>query len=337
MRTFKVIYVTTGRVNNDHSIYFPPLVKNQIKSLHPFVSDPRIVIISSINPLFLLRKVMELRSIGDRYELIHAQYGAMTSFIAFLGKKDRPLVVSFGGSDLLGSAGRGLKWTLRNWITRQLGLLAASRSSKIIVKAEHLMKLLPGGLRRKAIIIPNGVNLDIFYPRDKNEARAKLGWDFEQYYVLFTPSKANNVIVKNLVLAKEVIEIVQEQLPSTKLELILDKSPVEVAEMMAAADCFLMTSKHEGSPNVIKEAMACDLPVVTVNVGDVHARLSSVKNCYVVNSYDANMLAAKLLEVLRRNQRSDGSEALRNQQLTAEEIRDKILTIYNEVTEYVRS
>ena len=326
-----VLFVTTGRINPNGDLYYPPLVANQINSLQPFLRDSSLTIIYSLNPLFVVRKILEVRRKSKDVDIIHAQYGSLTALIAHLGKKYKPLVISFGGSDLLGSAGKGLKWTIRNWITRQMGLWAANDSDCIIVKSQTLLKSLPPGLHKKTIVIPNGVDIRIFSPGNKQEARKKLGWGEGIRYVLFTPSRANNVLVKNLPLANEVLQAVNARLGSVRMEFILDKKPEQIAEMMNSADCLLLTSLHEGSPNVIKEAMACNLPIVTVNVGDVMERLWTVKNAYVVDSYNPELLSARVEQVLNNNERTNGIEEIKRQQLTSEDVALRIINVYNKV------
>ena len=332
MRKFNVVYVTTGRVNPDGALYYPPLVANQINSLKPLLKSFVIIIISSLNPAFLLNKVLELRKRVKQADIVHAQYGSLTAFLAFLGTlKQKPLIISFGGSDLLGTAGKGFKWTMRNGITKKLGLLAAEKCSKIIVKSESLLMNLSEKLRQKAIVIPNGVDVNVFYPSSKNEARTRLGWKKHDYYVLFTPSRANNVLVKNLPLASSAINLVQKKMDNVYLEFILDKTPEQVADMMNAADCLLLTSLHEGSPNVIKEGMACNLPIVSVNVGDVAERLKEVSCSFVVDGYDKDLISQKIMAVLNSNTRSNGLDQLKKQGLTSEIVAKKILDIYTEV------
>lgn len=326
-----VLFVTTGRINPNGDLYYPPLVANQINSLKPFLNDSSLAIVYSLNPLFVVCKIMEVYRKSKQVDLVHAQYGSLTALIAYLGKKSKPLVISFGGSDLLGSAGKGWKWTIRNWITRQLGLWAANGSDCIIVKSQALLKSLPPDLHKKTIVIPNGVDTQIFSPGNKQAARKKLGWSENIRYILFTPSRANNVLVKNLPLANEVVQSVNIRIGQVRIEFILDKKPEQVAEMMNGADCLLLTSLHEGSPNVIKEAMACNLPIVTVHVGDVMERLWAVKNAYVVDSYNPELLSARVEQVLNSNERTNGIEEIKRQRLTSEDVALRIINVYNKV------
>jgi glycosyltransferase involved in cell wall biosynthesis len=199
------------------------------------------------------------------------------------------------------------------------------------VKSRNLLDILPTGMRIKARVIPNGVDLHVFHPLDKLAARKKLQWEETWNYVIFTPSRANNVIVKNGALALEVVNRIKQRHPGTKLELILDKSPEEVTDMMNAADCLLLTSLHEGSPNVVKEAMACNLPVVTTAVGDVDERLANVRPSFVVNSYDPDTIGEKVLEILSTHERSNGLHELKKQNLTGEFSATQIVQLYDEV------
>lgn len=327
----KVLYVTTGRINPNGDLYYPPLVANQINSLKPLLGSVAIEVIYSLSPFFIFRKVLELRKMTRQVDVVHAQYGSLTSLVAYLAKRGKPLVISFGGSDLLGSSGKGWGWLFRNWITRQMGIWAANDSDRIIVKSQTLLMSLPPSLHNKTKIIPNGVDTRFFFPTSKHEARKRLGWKEYAYYILFTPSRANNVLVKNLPLATEVVKMVSEKLNEVKMEFILDKAPGEVAEMMNGADCLLLTSLHEGSPNIIKEAMACNLPIVTVHVGDVMERLWSVKNAFVVDSYNQELIGAQVEYVLRTNERTNGYEELIRQQLTSENVALKIMEVYNKV------
>jgi glycosyltransferase involved in cell wall biosynthesis len=99
---------------------------------------------------------------------------------------------------------------------------------------------------------------------------------------------------------------------------------------MNACDVLLMTSFSEGSPNVVKEAMACNLPVVSVLVGDVPELLAGIKGC-VMCPREAEALGAALVQVLRDGQRSAGRLALQRKGLDQESVARKIMTVYAEV------
>ena len=209
------------------------MVKAQIDSLAPYVASSHVFVLYRTDPIFFLQFVLQVRR-ANRKEgtLLHAQYGALTAFAGLLSKKRSPLMISFGGSDVFGIGSNGPRYWLRNWLTRQLGWIAAWGSSELIVKSDELLSALPRPLRRKASLIPNGVRLHIFSPSDKASCRRQLGWTLEDRIVLFTPGRANNYIVKNSELALSVMECVNAIVPMVRLELIANKTPQEVALMM---------------------------------------------------------------------------------------------------------
>jgi len=183
----------------------------------------------------------------------------------------------------------------------QLSLLKAAR---IICVANHLKSAL---WWRKSIvtIIPSGVDLDHFVPGDRTEARKSLGWDLDSPTVIFNASRDPSI--KRLDLATASVDIARSEFANLRF-VVLDgyQDPGQIPLMMQAADCLLLTSKYEGSPNVVKEALACNLPVVTVDVGDVKARLAGVSHSFVVAA-SADAIAKSLVAVLRSNGlRSDG-------------------------------
>src|SRR4029077_13107866 len=104
--------------------------------------------------------------------------------------------------------------------------------------------------------------------------------------------------------------------PLASLQTLSSIPQADVALKMSAADCLLVTSIHEGSPNIVKEAMACNLPVVTVRCGDVEERLAGVQPGSVA-PYDPARLASSIRQVLERGGRSNGRDELVRQGLTA--------------------
>ena len=128
-------------------------------------------------------------------------------------------------------------------------------------------------MRNKAVVLPNGVDTSWFRPLPRDLCRANLGWDTESKIVLFNVSRNEDQFRKNPKLAHATIHLVSRSIPNASLIMLSNANREQVRLMLNAADCLLVTSLHEGSPNIVKEAMACNLPVVTVPCGDTSEQL----------------------------------------------------------------
>ncbi len=210
---------------------------------------------------------------GRRYDLVHAHGGESSlSVRAYLRA---PVLVSYCGDDLLGTpdaAGRiSRPHRLRRWILRQ----HARMPSATLTKSAEMERALPASVRRRNSVIPNGVDPDSFRPIERSEARRALGWAEDERVALFAADPA--VERKRHWLALAACERAAAELDGVRLHVASDVAPDQMPVLMSAADCLLMTSVHEGSPNVVKEALMCDLPVVATPVGDVPERLADVE------------------------------------------------------------
>ena len=245
-------------------------------------------------------------SLGD-YDLLHANYG-LTAPPAVVQPR-LPVVLSLWGSDLLGQYG---------WVTRRL----VPHVDAVIVMSDRMA----AELDRDCHVIPHGVDLETFAPQPQAKARDELGWSDGARHVLFPyPPKRE---VKDFPRARRVVETVREHLDeSVTLQTISDVPHSEMPTYMNAADVLLLTSKREGSPNTVKEAMACNTPVVATAVGDVPERLDGVTPS-AVGRTDPELVEG-LVEVLRAEERSNGRDHARD--LSLERMGERIRGVYDEV------
>ena len=105
-------------------------------------------------------------------------------------------------------------------------------------------------------------------------------------------------------------------------------SRVQVNHWMCAANCLLLTSKTEGSPQVIKEAMACGCPIVSVDVGDVAERVSGVEGCYVVRTREPKDIAEALLKAIAHEGKTNGRERIQEMGLSNDQVAERLMAIY---------
>jgi glycosyltransferase involved in cell wall biosynthesis len=227
------------------------------------------------------------KSLGD-YDLVHANFG-LTAPMA-LAQIRLPVVLSLWGSDLHGQFG---------WLSR----LCARQCDAVVVMSEAMAS----ELDQDCHVIPHGIDFQKFQPEPKAEARARLGWDEDARHVLFP--YAPDRTVKNYPRSERVVERARERLDApVKLQTVSGVDHSEIPTYMNAADALLLTSDHEGSPNTVKEALACNLPVVSTRVGDVPERLDGVRPSAVGDTDDE--LADVLVDVLADPRRSNGREAV---------------------------
>ena len=239
----------------------------------------------------------------QEYDLVHAQFG-QSGLLAL--PKRLPLVVTFRGSDILGilsdTTGRV---TLVGRLSQVVSRFVARRANAVIVVSEHMRAFLPPGM--PAHVIPSGLDLTLFRPTPQTDARRRLGLSSAGRLVLFvgTPYKAR----KRYELAKRAVELVDRAL-GAELVVAWRIPHTDVPTYMSAADVLICTSLQEGSPNVVKEALACDLPVVSVAVGDVPERLRGIEGCELCADDRPETIAAALERTLRRGGRVTGRAAV---------------------------
>jgi len=258
-----------------------------------------------------------------RPQLVHAHFGTVTALFTVLAAGRLPVLVTYRGSDLNrvpSSDG------LRSWAGRLLSQLAALKARRIICVSRALQARL-WWRRSRVTILASGVDTKLFRPGDRDQARAILGWRRSARVILF--NSGHDSRNKRLDLARAAVGLTGGMLPGVELK-VLDGSiePTQVPLWMKAADCLLVTSDAEGSPTVVQEAMASNLPIVSVDAGDVAERLEGVRQTRIVRR-DPLALGAALVDVLKNPERSDGS--LRAESLSLTSIAGALMALYGEV------
>jgi glycosyltransferase involved in cell wall biosynthesis len=255
------------------------------------------------------------------YDVLHAQFG-QSGLLAI--PKRLPLVVTFRGSDLLGIVGRGERYTVAGKLLQRLSRWVARRADAVIVVSPHMRSFLPSDVR--AHVVPSGLDLQLFRLIPQDEARRHLGLARDKKLVLFAANP--DWPRKRYALARQAMELLPE---AHRAELVVPwGAPYsDMPYYMNACDALLFTSMQEGSPNVVKEALACNLAVVSVAVGDVPARLAGVRGCAVCADERPETIARALAAALARPERVAGRTAVGD--LDERRLAQQVIAIYRSV------
>jgi teichuronic acid biosynthesis glycosyltransferase TuaC len=254
---------------------------------------------------------------------VHAHYGTVTACLCAVASST-PLVMTLHNAEL--NHERDISF-VRERCGHLLSQLAALKARRIVCVSAELQRKL-WWRRDRVDIIPSSVNLDQFRPMPRAEARATLQWHSRERIVLFYAGR--NPATKRLDLAREVIERARAAGPVRLVILYAQVEPDRIPLYLNAADCLLCTSSSEGSPTIVKEAMACNLPIVSVDVGDVRERIAGLDNCYI-RPPQVSDLAAAVVRVLRSGRRSNGRTAAGA--VSTEACRRRLLSLYQRVLE----
>lgn len=244
-----------------------------------------------------------VREAVDGHDIVHANYGLVGP--AALAQPIRPVVLTLWGSELMGD---------RGWLDR-CSRFAARHSDAVIVPSEQLA----AELDTPHELVPFGVDTDLFRPIDREQAREHVGWDPDRRHVLFPYDPSREV--KDYPRAERVVGRLPDDVV---LQTVSGVAYEEMPYYMNASDALLVTSKRESGPMVVREAAACNVPVVSTDVGFASDVLDGVTNSRVVD--DDACLVEALGDVLRDGGRSDGRTTV--EALGVERMADDIVEIY---------
>jgi len=320
----KVLFVSSGKRGNNPS----PIISVQGDSL---IRRGLTVLYFTINRKGLKGYIIECYRLrkylrGENFDIVHAHYG-LTAIICLFARRAEKLIVSFMGDDLVGSNLSDGRVTVSSLILVKINsLFARWFYDHSIVKSLQMFYCLN---TKKTSLIPNGVDLNMFQPRNRLEVRDVLGFGYNEQIIIFV-SKTTRA-EKNYELAQKAIDLIANS--GIRLIPVNDVSQNILDYYYSAADLLILTSYHEGSPNVIKEAMACNCPIVSTDVGDVKWVLGDTEGCYIA-SYEPMDLAEKIklaLEFSKVKKRTEGRNRIYKLGLDSDTIAGKIIEVYKKV------
>ena len=258
-----------------------------------------------IQSIARLRKFIKKKN----YNLIHAHY-FLSAIVASLSSK-LPMVVSLMGSD----THMNLFWK------RIIKLFYRFRWNVTIVKSARMKT---GISLDDAFVIPNGLDFHLFKPIERSVAKIKVGFNDNRHHIVFIANPERPE--KKYSLAKKAIELIKND--HVELNTVSNVVQKIIPYYINSADVLLLTSSREGSPNVVKEAMACNCPIVSTDVGDVKEVIGNTEGCYIC-SYKPEDVANKIKLALDFGKRTDGRKNIKH--LDENIIAKKIIDLYKKV------
>jgi len=296
-------------------------VKAQMESLRPLGVEYDLLFINGrVSRWNYLRSVRQLRRRlrASHYDLIHAHMG-LSGWVARCQMRV-PVVVSFLGDDVLGKYDCRGRITFYGRFLRACSYILARLVRSVIVKSDEMKRRLR---LESAHVIPNGVDLNLFRPLDCAEVRHALGLDPAKKFVLFPYNREE--LRKRYDLVESAVARARGQVPELEILHVYRVPQEQMPLYMNAADLMVMASMIEGSPNAVKETLACNLPVVTVEVGDTAELLEHTEGHHLVPR-EVGAIAAGIVEVCRRGTRARSREKMG--QFSIERVAERVLGVY---------
>lgn len=307
----RVLFISSGNRNETGS----PIIRAQAESLIQNGQSVDLFLVKGSGLTGYFKAVFQLRNIikkkKNNYDIIHAHYSLSGFVAAIAGAK--PLIVSLMGSDVHAS---GYSKLLILFFNRFFW-------RHCIVKSEDMKANLN---IQEVSVIPNGVDLNIFKPINKNEAREQIGWENGHIHLLFAAQP--NRSEKNYSLLEEAIKLLTEY--DIEIHFLSNIEHLLIPLYLNASDVITLPSHYEGSPNTIKEAMACNRPIVTTNVGDIKWLFGATEGCYL-STFSAQDYAEKLKAAIvfsKNTGATQGRQYIQKLGLSSPDVAKRLITLY---------
>jgi glycosyltransferase involved in cell wall biosynthesis len=301
------VLIATAMYPTPQNPAFGSFVKTQVEALKWAGVDVELMVLQGRNrklmypqSIFQLRRRLAQNSI----DVVHAHF----SYVGIIARTQfsTPLVVTFHGDDLLGTVkDDGGNHTHSSRLIVGAGRLLGRMIDAAIVQSNEMAAQL--NHRDNVHIVPHEVDFDVFRPTDRAQARAALGLDAAKKYLLFPNNPG--IKVKRYALASQVSEAMAGEDPDVELIVVYKETQDRLALYMSACDALVFTSFQEGSPNIVKQAMACNLPIVATDVGDVRDVIDGTEWCFVCEP-SVQEFSEKLFQILQHRPRTQGRQQI---------------------------
>lgn len=307
----KVLFVRSGNRGTD------PITTRQANSLSKNGAHVEFYEVNGKGLLGYIKNVTRLRDKikQTKPNVIHAHY-SLCGFLTSLTLTKIPTVVSLMGTDVIEA--KGIELLLLKFCSKYLWRKTIFKSLEMSNKVKT----------NRSTIVPNGVDLDVFREIDMAQALQITKWDPLKLNILFSSSPERPE--KNYELAQDAIDAIKSQFNNIEVHFLMNVDLETIPYYYNSANLLLLTSSHEGSPNVIKEALACNCPIVSTDVGDVRSLLEGVEGCYITG-FKKEDVSSALIKAINFKGRVKGREIIIRKSIDAESVAKKIIGIYNEI------
>jgi teichuronic acid biosynthesis glycosyltransferase TuaC len=312
----KVLHITNNYPTKNHKI-FGIFVKEQVDALQELGVNNRVIFFNTrekgkIEYLKGMFKVF-FHLFSNKYDVIHCHhaYSALITIFAFSSIFSKKVVSYQGSPDI---EGKFFLFKIINYFF-----------DDIIFKAEFSKYC-----SNKTHYLPNGVNVNFFRPMIKEEAKNITNLNYDIDYLLFMDSYQGRPY-KRYDRFKKVIELLNTEYGYNNIkELILTNTKRDlIPYFINSSSVHVLTSDTEGSPNSVKECMACNIPIVSTPVGNVRKMLVNVNNSYVSDSFDVSNIAYLTDQVLKSKRKNNGREIINLLNLDSKSVAKELIKIYS--------
>jgi len=319
----RVLHITNFYPTDENPL-FGVVVKEQIESLRKIggIVDVHFINARKFGRFEYLRAAKEIRNISENYDIIHCHHPYSAFITLSIARVKKPVVTSF----LSVLEGRS-KFP---FVEKLFYSHILKKSTAFIVKHDpYIGDKYPN----KGFYVPNGVSMDFFTPcfESHSEVCKRIGVS-PKNYALFVSARTIFRPEKRYDIFKKTIATVNKRYNLELHELHLTKAPRNLVPFYyMASQLHLLTSDFEGSPNSVKEALACNLPIVSTNVGNVKSMIGNIHGCYVSDSNDPNDLAELVAKVIQSSNSFNGRRFLEENGLTMNKTASKLHEIYENI------
>ena len=279
------------------------------------------------HPGDLIYGYKKLRKVSKMYDLIHSQFGSACGYV--VSRLVGPKIMSLRGSDWYGCTSGALFSRIHGAFQKNLTRGSLNKYELITVMSNRMRNEIEMCYPTQKIrVVPSGIDLTKFQPMEKMKAREILGLPDDKTTWVFFPSIIESNSVKRPQLAKKAVLEAQKFLPDIKLKIGSGIPHNMMPLLYNASDVVLMTSTHEGWPNSIKEALACNVPFVCTDVSDLNLISKQERNCEVVPA-DAKVIGKAIVNVVAQERNENLRKHIEKMDLKI--VTKKIYNLYKEV------